>query len=93
MNSKVPAPESLKSDRIYRMNKITRDKFAVYHFSNLSWCRLNPVNLVNPVRLDPMTISNQIHQRRCLAASYSKTPVATETLRLSTGSRIGMRTA
>jgi hypothetical protein len=32
------------------MNKITRDIIAVYLFSNLSWCRLNLVNLVNPVK-------------------------------------------
>ena len=43
------------------MNKITGDRIAVLHFSNLSWCRLNLVNLVNPVKDlnpvigDPMT--------------------------------------
>ena len=76
MNPKVSAAESLKSDRIYRMNKITRDSIAVLHFSNLSWCRLNLVNLVNPVKdLNPVIrrsndqLQTTLVRRRCLAAS------------------------
>jgi hypothetical protein len=37
------------------MNKITKDNIAVYNFSNLFWCRLNLVNLLNPVKnLNPV---------------------------------------
>ena len=58
------------------MNKIRRNNVEVYHFSNLSWCRLNLVNLVNPVKdLNPVIgVSNDqlqitLNRRRCLAAS------------------------